>query len=215
MSVAGGVTPSCRSIPTIWPRCSVAWLTTCMTICHAGRPALPTKRDLKGTWRATSSSLAASDQASHLACKSRPFFDDELKRGERIVGWHGIAGVGDPRIPNGVCEIDVGQGFRDAFVRDAHRLGQVLGRQGERGRQHFARGPAGISNVRASFTGCHACFLFISHTGVARHYGIPVKIMSGSERGTPRGWNPHHGTPGPTDALREAAILIEFMEARH
>jgi len=30
------------------------------------------------------------------------------------VGWHGIAGVGDARIPDGVGEIDVSERFRDA-----------------------------------------------------------------------------------------------------
>jgi hypothetical protein len=35
MSVAGGFMPSCRSMPTIWPRCSVAWQIVVHVVNHA------------------------------------------------------------------------------------------------------------------------------------------------------------------------------------
>ena len=62
-----------------------------------------------------------------------------------------------PALPG---EIDVSERSRDALMGDAHRLSPVFGRQRERGFQHLARGPAGISNVRASFLGSHACLLY-------------------------------------------------------
>ena len=62
-----------------------------------------------------------------------PFLNDVVERGKRVVLRHGIAGIGDAGIPDGIAEIDVSERVRDAFVGDAHRLGSLLGRQGERG----------------------------------------------------------------------------------
>jgi len=70
--------------------------------------------------------------------EARPFFHNEIERGERIVRWHGIVAVGDARIPDGVAEIDMSERFRDAFMGHVHRLGPVLGRQCERSLEHLA-----------------------------------------------------------------------------
>src|SRR5262249_44032009 len=90
-----------------------------------------------------------------LGLQARPFFNDEFEDGQRIVGWHGIAGIGDAGIPDGVSEIDVTERLRDAFMGDAHRLDPIFSRERERGLQHLARGPAGISNVHANFLRGH------------------------------------------------------------
>jgi hypothetical protein len=139
---------------------------------------LPTKRDLK---RNLSCDLGVGDGVSQgfpPGLQARPFFDDKIERGERIVGWHGIAGVGDARIPDGVREIDVSERFRDVLMGDAHRLGPVLGRQGERGFQHLARGPAGISNVRASFLSGHVCLLLYRMSESPGTTVYATKVMS-------------------------------------
>ena len=40
-----------------------------------------------------------------LSLQARPFLNDEIEEGKGIVGWDGIAGIGDARIPDGVGEI--------------------------------------------------------------------------------------------------------------
>ena len=104
------------------------------------------------------------------------------------MGWHGIAGIGDARILDGVGEIDESERFRDAFMGDAHRLSPVFGRQRERGLQHIALGPAGISNVRASFLSGHVCFLYIACRRCAKLWKARRRIFSrslSSSRGIP------------------------------
>ena len=76
------------------------------------RPALPTKRDFKGHPPAN----VGIGPGFPLGLQARPFFNDEIEGRERIVGWHGIAGVGDARIPDGVGEIDMIERFCDAFM---------------------------------------------------------------------------------------------------
>ena len=74
---------------------------------------------------------------------------------------------------------------------DAHRLGPVLGRQCECGLQHLARGPAGISNVRASFLGGHVCLL-IYRMPELRDTTLCVERV-GSARIRARGFSPLRG----------------------
>ena len=84
------------------------------------------------------------------------------------MGRHWIAGVSDARIPDGIAEIDVSERFRDAFMRDVHRLGAIPWRERERSLQNLTRGPCGISKVRASLLGGHISLLCIArcHSGI-------------------------------------------------